>query len=146
MQYLFGFSGRIGRAEMWPFLAITLVWLIVSGVLLVLGVNWHECIEDCSSEAFRRADVGPQTGWLLLCLVVSAVYLLSLMAVCVKRLHDRNKSGWWLFLYLAAPCALAIFGYEWSAAMVVAALLFLVGCIELLLSPGTDGLNDYDPS
>jgi uncharacterized membrane protein YhaH (DUF805 family) len=108
-------------------------------------VNWHECIEDCSSEVFRRADAGPKMGWLLLCLILSAAYLLSLMAVCTKRLHDRNKSGWWLGLYLAVPCALAAFGHEWSATMAIAALLFLVGIVELFVLPGTDGLNDYDP-
>ncbi len=163
MHYLFGFSGRINRAKMWLFLAVTLVWQTVNGVLFVLGLNWHECIEDCQSEAFKQADTGPKVGLLLLFLILFAAYLLSCASVYTKRLHDRDKSAWWLMPYLVIPCGLEIwkmaaglpaldlgrvfgaFGFDWNAISIFAALLAILGGIELLFLRGTAGPNDYGP-
>ena len=33
-------------------------------------------------------------------LIVSLVFLLPALAVFVRRLHDRNRSGWWILIII----------------------------------------------
>ena len=62
--------------------------------------------------------------------LVSVVVLLGLLipalAVCFRRLHDTNRSAWWLLLILI-PFAGAI-------------TLFVFACL-----PGTPGSNRFGP-
>jgi uncharacterized membrane protein YhaH (DUF805 family) len=44
-------------------------------------------------------------------LIACALYILGLyigLAVTAKRLHDRNKSAWWLLVFIALPFVLQI--------------------------------------
>jgi uncharacterized membrane protein YhaH (DUF805 family) len=72
-----GFDGRARRMEYWWF---TLINVIIAIVLSVIGVVTH---------------IGP---WLNL--VYSLAVLLPSLAVCIRRLHDTNRSGWWLLIGL----------------------------------------------
>ncbi len=74
-----GFSGRARRTEFWMF---ALFNAIIAGVLNVL---------------WRMTDVGA-FYWLYVLYAV-AVFLPSL-AVGVRRLHDTNRSGWWILIGL----------------------------------------------
>ena len=74
------FEGRAGRAEYWWFfLANFLISLVLQG----LG---------------RGASI---------LAIVSLIYSLALLipglAVAVRRLHDPNKSGWWVLISLVPP-------------------------------------------
>ncbi len=73
-QYL-GFSGRARRSEYWYF---TLFNFIVGCILGIL------------------------TRFIGLFSIVSTLYSLAVLlpgiAVCVRRLHDIGKCGWWYFL------------------------------------------------
>lgn len=72
--------------------------------------------------------------------------------VAIKRLHDRNKSAWWVLLFLWAPGALDRLGNQltdgsalwWLLALITAAIS-LWGLIELGFLRGTDGDNEYGP-
>jgi uncharacterized membrane protein YhaH (DUF805 family) len=74
-----------------------------------------------------------------------------LAATTVKRLHDRNKSGWWMVPLLIAPdvfnrledrlpdsCAVAVISF-------VALLLCIWGFVELFCLRGTGGPNRFGP-
>lgn len=78
-----GFSGRARRKEYWMF------WLI--STLISVGL----CIVDAVT-----GNVNAATGWGLLSGIYSLLVLLPSLAVSVRRLHDRDKSGWWLLLVL----------------------------------------------
>ena len=89
---------------------------------------------------------------LLLILPVLAVNL----AVCIRRLHDRNKSAWWLAVFWAAPLlllgaaqALTDQTGEGGFAAMLAALgalfLQLWAFVEIGFQRGTPGDNRFGP-
>jgi uncharacterized membrane protein YhaH (DUF805 family) len=97
------FTGRAGRAEFWWFF---LANLIISVVLSLLG----------------RASV----IFAIISLIYSLAVLVPSIAVGVRRLHDTDKSGWWILI----------------------GLIPLVGFIVLLVlfvMEGTPGSNRYGP-
>jgi uncharacterized membrane protein YhaH (DUF805 family) len=78
-----GFSGRARRTEFWMFTLFNVVASIITQLVdRILG--WQDW----------SAFAGPVTT-----LYYLAVLLPSL-AVAVRRLHDTNRSGWWILLVL----------------------------------------------
>ena len=79
---------------------------------------------------------------------------LSALAQTNRRLHDRDRSGWWLGLYLllegiaTLPLEQGIETHPVPVILLVAALLgyFAWFCVETLLRPGTTGPNRYGPA
>jgi uncharacterized membrane protein YhaH (DUF805 family) len=74
-----------------------------------------------------------------------------LTASTIKRLHDRNKSGWWIVPFFIAPGLLDRLS-DWiddpTAALVVSAIAFglTFWCIvEMLFRRGTRGPNRFGP-
>jgi uncharacterized membrane protein YhaH (DUF805 family) len=128
---LFGFGGRINRAKYW--LAV-LLWMIAWGVALAILF------------AFGSSYFYPAIGLIIL---IGILGLVSGIAVGIKRLHDRNKSGWWLLLFYLLPAILqqiaphvgpsgfifSIAGFAISVWMIVE-----LGCLR-----GTAGPNEYGP-
>lgn len=79
-----GFSGRARRREYWMFALFNLIVAIVAIVLdRVLGL---------ASEQY--GGYGPIYG------IYAFAVLLPSLAVAVRRLHDTDRSGWWLLLAL----------------------------------------------
>jgi uncharacterized membrane protein YhaH (DUF805 family) len=75
------------------------------------------------------------------------------MIVSLKRLHDRNKSAWWLALFYAAPFLLHSGAYAVGADhalyfSALAALINLWALIELGFLRGSLGPNRFgdDPA
>ena len=85
-------------------------------------------------------------------LVVGLAALALRIAPSVKRLHDRDKSGSWLWLYFGLPqvvVVLATFGSVGDAtigllSLVVLALLIAV-IVDLGALAGTPGPNRFGP-
>jgi uncharacterized membrane protein YhaH (DUF805 family) len=75
------FSGRARRSEFWYFVLFTfLVGIVTNIVDAILGTDY---------------DTG--SGGLI-STVVSLGLLLPSVAVAVRRLHDIDKSGWWILI------------------------------------------------
>jgi uncharacterized membrane protein YhaH (DUF805 family) len=79
---------------------------------------------------------------------------ISCLAVGVKRLHDRNKSGWWIILFFVVPwlsgpvASVADKNGSDTAGLIVAlvGLVFLIwGFIVLAILRGTRGPNRFGP-
>ncbi|HBV77022.1 MULTISPECIES: DUF805 domain-containing protein [Vibrio] len=75
------FSGRARRKEYWYFILVSLViTFILSFVDVMLGLHSD------------KYDTG----------VFQSIYALAILipsiAVAVRRLHDTNRSGWWLLI------------------------------------------------
>ena len=75
-----------------------------------------------------------------------------LAATTIKRLHDRDKSGWWIVAFIIAPPLLRGIAHsfdEWSVVAVVLSLaamgLTFWGFVELLFLRGTSGPNRFGP-
>ncbi|MCB1121117.1 MAG: DUF805 domain-containing protein [Verrucomicrobiae bacterium] len=71
------FEGRARRKEYWMF---ALFNIIIAVILLAVEI----------------AIGGPGIVYMIYCLAV----LLPSLAVCVRRLHDTGKSGWWILISL----------------------------------------------
>jgi len=88
------FSGRARRREFWMFHLFYLVFALVVGFV----EGWL---------GFAGRIVGP----------LSVIYILSMIvpssAVAVRRLHDTNRSGWWLWISLVPIAGFALL-YFWA--------------------------------
>ena len=82
LKLCFGFSGRISRAKYWLGLAIAF-WIVL------LGGMSSRLVPSVSAS-------------LIIVLAFSLAFLVSALAVAVKRLHDLDISGWWAFGFLIA--------------------------------------------
>ena len=81
-QKYIGFSGRAARSEYW-------YWVLF--VLLLQIVAW---LIDMTLFGFNTTGVNP------IGVIVSLATLLPGLAVSVRRLHDIDRVGWWIFLAL----------------------------------------------
>ena len=176
MSYLFGFSGRINRAKIWLFFLICLVVDIAIGALAAYGFDWSETVKSFVAAA-KEMTPGQQLDFTKVAgpkmagahsygaLATMAALWLMLMyvglAIFVKRLHDRNKSAWWLLLYWLLPMALQIYSYATApsfgaalmnirtplgyAAYGIAMLISLWVFVELYIFRGTRGENRFGP-
>ncbi|MBL8579408.1 MAG: DUF805 domain-containing protein [Mesorhizobium sp.] len=94
MHFLFGFSGRIGRGMWWlGQLVPILVWV---AVIFSFGAV-VQVFDPSSTHEPGELSSGGLT--LLLAILIGCVTVTWInIAVCVKRYHDLNKSGWWYLI------------------------------------------------
>ncbi len=78
------FQGRATRAEFWQFY---LLYFIVAIVGVIVG----------HSLDFLAGDPNGQIGFAIFALIW-LVFVPPIIAVTVRRLHDCDRSGWWIFL------------------------------------------------
>ncbi len=72
------------------------------------------------------------------------------LALSIKRLHDRDKSAWWVLLFYLAPSILEAIGrHTGSAGSILISLIgvgiSIWGLVELGFLRGTAGQNSYGP-
>jgi uncharacterized membrane protein YhaH (DUF805 family) len=142
-QLLFGFDGRINRAKywltffFWCFIAVVL-YFVLKALLVATG------LDDSMAMFF---GVG---------LLIYLPFMVSAIAISVKRLHDRNKSAWWLAFYYLAPVALSLLvfmiagtepddsdiakGLQFVILVIHVCMLIDLGCLR-----GTSGPNRFGP-
>ena len=87
------FSGRSPRAEYWWFVLLQTVLIWVPLVFMLFGSIG--AAEAGMGEAAAPALGG---GFLLIGLAFLALFIPNL-AVQVRRLHDQDKSGWFILLF-----------------------------------------------
>lgn len=130
---LFSFNGRINRGKWWLALLIYVIfWIAVSIVGYIV------------------MSIAGMLGMAVF-VVAGIAAIISGIAVGVKRLHDRNKSGWWLAVFYLVPSLLSGVGM-YSGSEAISMLLSLIGfaisvwmIVELGCLRGTVGPNDYGP-
>ncbi len=116
------FGGRSRRKEYWMFFLLMLILGVVAGTIdtmLGYGTTWRSV-----------AGTGYGFGWAThngpVEIVLTLALLIPNLAVTIRRLHDLDKSGWWL-LTLFVP-------------LIGAIVLIVFMCIE-----GTRGANRFGP-
>lgn len=77
------FNGRARRWQYWYFILFSIIISIVLGIIDV---------------AIEGTDAESRNG--LLRGIYSLAVLIPTLAVAVRRLHDTNRSGWWLLIGL----------------------------------------------
>lgn len=174
-QYLFGFSGRINRAKVWVYLLIVIVVELVAMVIAAFGFDWMPTLESMQAQSGQMfidysklaAPLCKGTISLVVLIVLGLIalaYIWSALAIYTKRLHDRNKSMWWLLAYVLLPEALFAYSFTqltgpmagagpnlalgnltmpgviaYSAALLIGLWVF----IELFCLKGTTGANRF---
>jgi len=113
------FSGRAKRPEYWWFVLFLFIGNVFCGLLdgMIFG----------GPEMPPGGDIGEEVaGAALFQPVFALATFLPQLAAGVRRLHDRDMTGWWLLLLLVPA---------------VGALVLLV----MLALPGTKGDNRFGP-
>jgi uncharacterized membrane protein YhaH (DUF805 family) len=121
----FEFSGRSRRMEYWMF---TLFGILVNAAItVVLGRTAYTSMGSFVWFDTRLNAVGD---------VVSGLFalfsLIPSLAVLVRRLHDVDRSGWWLLLVF-----LPILGWF---------VLFIFTCLDGTRGPNRFGLDPKNPN
>jgi uncharacterized membrane protein YhaH (DUF805 family) len=131
IDLLFGFKGRINRAKYW---LVVLIWCLVWAAVAVTMIM--------SGASMIAAAVA---------LIVLIPTVISGLAIGLKRLHDRNKSGWSLLLFYLVPLVVVTWANLIDAGMFQSVLsllgfLFLIWAfVELGCRRGSIGGNPYGP-
>jgi len=109
-HYLFGFSGRINRAKQWAVLLVAFVNFILIGVAFAVTIGGAAIVDAINHKTtFAAIVASPQAKQFGIALCVLYVLMLYVtLAVMTKRLHDRNKSAWWILIFFVLPLALQI--------------------------------------
>jgi len=105
---LLSFEGRISRKPYWLYsIATALICGILGAIFMAMG----------------------KIGYVLV-VPIYIIYIWALLALQVKRWHDRNKSGWWVLINL-----IPVIGPIWG--------FVEAGCLR-----GTEGGNNFggDPT
>ena len=117
-SFLFSFEGRIGRLPFWLFLLAGIPLGLINGLVEAL------------------LEQAPRTGTLFYLAVVLMVVwacvevaeLWAALAITSKRLHDRDRSGWFLFVIF-----IPFIGFFWLS-------------YELGFARGSDRANRFGPA
>jgi uncharacterized membrane protein YhaH (DUF805 family) len=158
--YLFSFNGRLNRAKQWLIIVLLSVPALVYeyAVKNSFGLDWREFGRIISGQDLQH----PSAGKILMLMVpLWLATVIPTLAVGIKRLHDRNKSGWWIILFVYAPWALSFFqvaqlpGVSSNAHLSKTPLelvfgvavfgLQMWGFVELFCLRGTVGPNRFGP-
>jgi len=85
------FSGRASRAEFWWFFLFTMI--IYFGALFLLGgIGRGLAGMNPGADLVR----GTFTGTVVVVALFWLLLFVPMLAVQIRRLHDTNRSGWWL--------------------------------------------------
>ena len=147
---LFTFTGRINRAKYWLALAI---YLAITVLLIAIGLIMFGssllAIGDEETDDIVVGLLSRGIGFTLIVLVVYIPMVISGFMVGIKRLHDRDKSGWWLLVFYVLPGVLNTIGESLAAGGLIFSLASLAvslwALVELGFLRGTAGPNRYGP-
>ncbi|WP_166299620.1 DUF805 domain-containing protein [Bradyrhizobium sp. 2S1] len=160
-NYLFGFKGRVNRAKFWLAGLIIVCWMMFFALLVVsAGLGGKDGFGFNVDDIFRAFDPDSYkslTSAGLPALLVkasgTALFVWVYIAVSIKRLHDRDKSGWWMIPFFAIPGLMSQFSgrlpgesYLMMAAGLIVFVLYIWGFIELAFLRGTSYPNRYGPN
>ncbi|RPF72093.1 DUF805 domain-containing protein [Aurantiacibacter spongiae] len=124
------FTGRSRRKEYWMFVLLNVIVVVVLSFIAGIvgtGINTVANGDPTSVLGFFTGGVGLLLGLYFLAILIPSI------AVSVRRLHDRNMSGWW-YLGFVVLSLVPFVGFIASIAMLV-----------IFALPGTDGPNRYGP-
>jgi uncharacterized membrane protein YhaH (DUF805 family) len=124
------FTGRSRRKEYWSYVLLLLVIGIVIGI-----------VESLFGLTNMVGPYGPLSALLALATFVPS------LAVGIRRLHDTNRSGWWLLIGygpMAVAVALLLAGNaQFGLILLGLAGIGFIVLLVLMVLEGTRGPNQY---
>jgi uncharacterized membrane protein YhaH (DUF805 family) len=158
--FLFGFEGRINRARYW-LATLAILGAMISALLLLAFICLASGIPTGPltinlvgiSASFQLTDDDAAAGLFprIVTVLMTLGFAWCYAAVSIKRLHDRNRSGWWIIPFIVAAGICGQFGDRlggsWAAAFVGLAVFvaFIWGLAEMYFLKGTRGPNRFGP-
>jgi uncharacterized membrane protein YhaH (DUF805 family) len=111
--YLFRFDGRINRARLWLAILVIGCWMLflaglAAGVSALFGgpasfgfrgEDVFKIVDPAAYRSLSTADL-PR---LAVKTIGTALFAWVYAATSIKRLHDRDKSGWWMVPFFVVP-------------------------------------------
>jgi uncharacterized membrane protein YhaH (DUF805 family) len=161
--YLFRFDGRINRAKYWLAMLIIGCWMLFLMLLLFVPVGylfgWPEelnfslenifaIVDPKSLQELSRGDISA----IVVNVITMPLFLWIFVATSVKRLHDRDMSGWWIIPFFAVPGLYHQFmdrlphGHLTVFVTWPIAACHIWGIVELYFRPGTRWTNRFGPN
>jgi uncharacterized membrane protein YhaH (DUF805 family) len=157
--YLFRFEGRINRAKLWLGMLIIVCWMLFLALLIVTAgslfggpTSFYFGIDDIfgvvDPESYRSLTWANLVSVLVHALG-TPLFLWVYLATSVKRLHDRDKSGWWMVPFFVVPGLISQFtdrlGDLIPAALLcaIASILCIWGFVEMYCLRGSPRTNQF---
>jgi uncharacterized membrane protein YhaH (DUF805 family) len=151
MGRIFSFHGRAGRGQFWLATVIVIVFFLV-----YLIWNYFFQISQPGQPENGGPEVFPtkMPDLAIACSLIGvvAIAIVAFLAVSVRRLHDRNKSGWWVLIYFLLPHVLGAIGVALqlptpitSALLGASFIIQILALVDLGILAGTTGDNRYGP-
>lgn len=155
LKFLFTLEGRISRKQFWLNYILVMFGLnfVVSFLVVMLTVGFSQL-----STLGDVIGVVMFAGLGLIWLLMTLANIWAAIAVSMKRLHDRNMSGWWVLWFLLAvyggyalgvSMTMNVMGFG-AAEKIIGALMLITSLIALITQfiimgflPGTVGPNKY---
>jgi uncharacterized membrane protein YhaH (DUF805 family) len=143
LEAYFTFDGRMRRLRLLIFAVLLIVLLAIVTVVGMLTID------------LARSVV---VAKLFFYCLMAVLWLCGWAAMCVKRLHDLDRSGWHYLWLILAPQALVLaagtsefslrgggFSFAWEGGLlsIIGLIWVLLGLFHLLSARGTDGPNRY---
>lgn len=171
--YLFGFNGRINRAKYWlaGLVVLSLMMAFVGLIYSALTINFvAHAVSSPDGKGKISFDfdlddifmVFDPAAWralslakLPMVLVKAAgmvLFLWIFLATSIKRLHDRDRSAWWMVPFFAVPGLYDHFSDLLPGsyfALITGLIMFVLmiwGFVELYFLRGTKWTNRFGPN
>jgi len=125
------FSGRSRRMEFWMFQLLNIIVMVVLLLIVFGGIPWEAFADPESLEAQAAQPGALFWGGLGLLMIWALGTFIPALALTVRRLHDRDMSGWWYLGFIVASMIPLI--------NIIASIAFLV----IMVLPGTPGENRF---
>lgn len=122
------FSGRASRSQFWWwYLFIVIVGAVLNIIDSIIGWGIGKSEITFNDQVFQNPGVG------VLGLIFGLAVLIPTLAVMARRLHDTDRSGWWI-----------LWGYLLAIVCCIGFIILLV----FMVQRGTPGDNKYgaDPA
>jgi uncharacterized membrane protein YhaH (DUF805 family) len=152
--YLFRFGGRINRAKYWLAGLIIVCWMIFLAAIVAafgarsFGFSVEDIFKAVDPETYRslaRTELPLAAAKV----IGTPLFAWVFAATSIKRLHDRDKSAWWMLPFFVVPGLINQFvdriGNDY-AGFVLALISFVLatwGGIELLFFRGSRKTNRF---
>ncbi len=131
LKKYFQFSGRARRSEFWLFQ----LFLIVVGIILVFFDKTVGSIDEITGNGLFSG-------------IFVVLTLVPTISVMVRRLHDTDRSGWWLLSFIIVPIVSFVLSFVPILNLGLIGTPLLAVCVILLVFfclNGTKGENRFGP-
>lgn len=126
------FHGRARRSEFWLFVIINVIigYLIYMLVFYSIGRDYILVSEAPTAGLYWSSLIycclGRHTIVTLIALAYVVLMALPGVSLTVRRLHDTNRSGWWIMLAVAGWALGRLLGFSpWIGALLLSLMLLL---------------------